>query len=242
MSILGTIESSLALVTAGVAVVGAVAGFIRWDYERRKDRRIRLEDSFDRNLQRIVEFPTADRPADASVVTALANLEALVAESGSGLREAFRARVTDAIDAVSLNDLDFENPAHASLVLRSLEDWPGWQDRLARDPDKRDFLIYRCRQALHQLHRQDPEYFESMSFDHETGTYRVRRYTDEKRYLLFSRLTLAYQMLIDLIKDADDRERAIAEYAEALENGQLARDVLRTEPETPSPENGRDTR
>jgi hypothetical protein len=219
------VEGFLPFFTALLALAGATAGFYRWSNDRAKDRRLRVEAGFDENLSRLIDFPSAERPSNAAVVTALANLIALIDQAEPERRADMTDRVTGAIATAVADDLDFDSLPHSSFESLCYAGWEPWRERLAVDVRQRTFVLYRYRQALRRLHDADAHYFETMRQDSE-GAYVVHEYTEEKRYLHFSRLTDGYRAHVEGLTDDGERSAAIAGYGSALHNTELAAQVF----------------
>lgn len=222
---LRTLQVGVPLVTGILALFGAVAGFYRWSDERRRDRRLRIEKSFDENLRRVVDFPTATRPSSSAVVLALANLDSLIHQSDGWLREAMIGRVTEAIATAVVHDLDFVSLPHATFELLCFDRWPPWRARLEQSSEERTTVLYRYRQALRTLHDRSPTYFEHIRVG-ETGSYQVDDYTEESDFRLFTVLTRGYCAHVDSLSDPEERDAAIDDYAEVLQNTTLTGQIF----------------
>jgi hypothetical protein len=227
---IASVQSTTALFTALGALVGGVIGFVRWEADRRRDQRLRLDTSFGDNIAKMAYgFPNAGDRSAILAFTTLANIGALIDESRSKKskqRDEFKYRTTEAVNAVVKDDLDFDQLGDVGFFTTCLESWEPWRTKLGQDKSTRTFLFYRCRQAFRQLHEEDPEYFETIR-QNEDGSCEVQDYTEEPRYLRFMYLVSGYSSLLGLVGDNSELRALAREFFSALHNAELATEVFR---------------
>jgi hypothetical protein len=204
-----------------VAVALLAGGWTVFQYfrDQRQTARLRVHEQFGANLEALARFPEPGNSTGVRVITALANLERLVPRQPD--TQHLTTQVTDVIATAVRSDLDFDDLHHVQFDALCLERWPDYGGWLNTHPNERDFILYRYQQGLRVLSARDPEYFRRLRLT-DTGSYVVERFIDERQFLHFQRLVAGYQLQLRNLTSSAARDRAAAEFGEAVGNRDLA--------------------
>jgi hypothetical protein len=204
------------LITIAITLATLWAGAYKY-FDDRKEARLAQERAQIRtDIDQILSFPTDTKISLARVTFLLHDLGDLTASDSSR-----RDNVTDVIDELIKNDLDFDKIRDAGFSLLALTNWAGYAARL-RDKGGSMDLRYKYYQALRHLYEANKPYFSSIGYDRETGGYVVKEYTEEAQFILFAALVGGYGKHIEFIKNDSERKEAIERFADALHNPGLA--------------------
>ncbi|MGY4913579.1 hypothetical protein [Micromonospora aurantiaca (nom. illeg.)] len=203
------------------AAVGLFAS-IRYFDERRRERRIRIEENIDRSLERLLEFPVEGKGFNVRTINTLQSLERWISLSTNPTY--FRDRVIDAIVEAVMHDLDWSNRRHAGFDRLCLEHWPGYRERLQANPQDHLFLLQHYESALKFLCDRDPQTFSTIAL--VGGNFQSNRGAQRDDFLLFERLASGYQYHFSLIGNPEMREAMVDRFNAACRNPDLARQLL----------------
>jgi hypothetical protein len=204
------------LITVVLTLASLWAGAYKY-FDDRKEARLALERAQVRtDIDQILSFPTDAKISLARATFLLHDLGDLTANDSGG-----RDNVTDVIDELIKNDLDFDKARDAGFSLLALSNWPGYADRMRDRGGSRD-IRYKYYQALRHLYEANKAYFSSIDYDSGTGGYVVKEYTEEAQFLLFAALVSGYSKHMEFIRDESARKEAVERFADALHNPGLA--------------------
>jgi hypothetical protein len=211
-----TIVELVPLLTALLTVIALAAGAYKYFGDREEARRAQERVQFRADVDQILAFPTDAKISLARVTFVLHDLDDLTRDD-----RAARQNVTDVIERLVANDLDFDKLRDVSFDVIALDHWVDYAERTRRAEKSRD-ILYKYYQALRHLYEENKEYFSSIDFDKEAGGYVVQKYTEEEKFLRFAQLATGYIRRVRLTPNAVARQEAITKFADALHNPRLA--------------------
>jgi hypothetical protein len=210
------------LVSVLVAGAALGVGFMQFLREQRVAREVRAAADIDHAVDRLLSFPEREKSLSVNIVASLNSLEHVMKSSPTRDREA--ERVTDIIVTAVTDDLYFTNLNHAVFDPACLQHWAPYRDRVRKDPQVQDLILYKYVSALRDLAARDPVYFSTVRLN-ERGQYTAQKHANEADFLLFKRLIAGYAAHSGQLAKAR-YEGARTQLAEVLQNTGLANDLL----------------
>jgi hypothetical protein len=211
-------------VSAVIAIVAAGLGLWRYLDERRRDRRLKIEQAITGNLERIVDRPPGHM---ARVIVSLRSLDSL-APASPGCRQRrdlphqARERVTDTVEAVVRHELLQADTPDAAMLPRILvQEWPPLADRFERDPVVVHSVLDRYRQTLKKVYDSEPLRAAALTVE-ASGASRVvtspQSPLDVETLSLLNEVVAGYQVYAGLLKDPQMQRTARLDLGSVLSN------------------------
>ncbi len=224
------------LLMTTIAVLGFVvsvwqfAGALSKDREQREreqaQRQVEAqradENQIRANLDELLTIAQSPSQGIAKVPFIFSDLNRLVARRPSEVQA-----VTDILVMFARHDADFSNPRHRRLETEAIAGWKPYAQYLQNEQTFNNYILYLYERQLTVLHDEDPQYFESIRYDPVARRYRVKTVSPvESRFLRLVDLVRVYHDHLR-IATKEHREQAIARFAAALRNQNLADDLVK---------------
>jgi hypothetical protein len=200
------------LITIVLTLATLWAGVYKYFDDRKEARLAQERTQIRTDIDQILSFPTDPKISLARVFFLLHDLGELTENNSDG-----RDNVTNIIDEMIKQDLDFDKIRDASFSLVALNKWAGYAARLREKGGSED-IRYKYYQALRHLYEANPTYFSSIDYDARTGYYIVDKYAPDAQFALFKELAYGYSKHVEFIRDDSQRKIAIDRFADVLHN------------------------
>jgi hypothetical protein len=205
---------------AGVVATLIVAGFGAWRYfdDRKRDRRLRIEDGVRDGLKELNEAPESGASASARATAALIHLGGLTSQKDADSARA--AEVTDAVATLVTRDLHaLDTPPRAHLPALCLRDWSPYAEWLKARPGTCRELLARYRSALKRIRDDNPAYVANVRWTAGAGYVADAGTIVEADRLLFVALVVGYAAHVAQL-DGDARAEELTAFG-AVVNADL---------------------
>ena len=222
------IRAWLPALTALVGLIAAAASILTYLVSARRDRQLRLEDKVEENIGTLVAYPTDHAAGVGKLNNALRNLQALLDVRGSS-RLGIEQRVCDAIVEMVLYDLDLNDVRQARFDAIALDNWPSYRRLLRENSELRNDIFYRYVSVLRSARIATPDLYKTIRVraSHE---YQFDREIDDAILQQFGTLLASYCRHMTFAADSRERDRRGAELGSALNNPELAIQLLGDSP------------
>jgi len=208
------------LITAILTLAGLWAGAYKYFGDRRQSRMANQKTQIRVDIDQILSFPADNKITVARITFLLHDLDELTANDAAA-----RNNVTDVLEQLIANDLDFDRPRDVSFDVAAMSHWPDYEQRLRSQCGSPE-LIYKYYQALRHLYERNKPYFSTIEYNRAEERFSVTTYTYEAQFLHFAQLIVGYQKHLSFIRNPAERQTALQRLAEALHNSELVNNIF----------------